>query len=115
MTAPDWSASIEAAARAWAETTGEVTTYNETACADHTRWSWEGDGHSEEFKTINFRDPARAALSAALPLLAEVFATAIEAEIWTDPDGETKAWRSGKNAGLADAAELVRELGKASE
>lgn len=66
---------VEAAARAWAEATGEVVTYHPDSVDDHNRWSWQGigddTGHSEEWKDVNFRRPARAALAAVEPLIAE--------------------------------------------
>jgi len=41
----------------------EYPTYSETACVDHNRWSWQGDGNPQEFKD-RFRAYAEAALGA---------------------------------------------------
>ena len=47
---------------------GDMTTYSETAHADHNRWSWRGDGHGDAIRT-DYRDAATAALRAVTAAL----------------------------------------------
>jgi hypothetical protein len=94
---------IEAAARAAFAT--DYGTYSDDACADHNRWTWEGDGHGEAFKDA-YRQYATAAVDAIdVPALLNDLADRIEAEA---PSGTYAVGDATFALGIDRAAALVR-------